>query len=312
MQLSPAFRPHRQLFSVPALLALLPLFAGCGSTGPETAESSPYVPLPDPEPDSIGFFLTEFDASLRAWTNLKLAGRGERDERMRRTLEREMTQRARKRSEDLLQEFETGPPSNRAVAAVALGFTKDPAMMSPLYAALNDRESDVVHNALLGLGHLASPDTPPTELCYLLHNDPDPWIRSNAAYAISSVVAAGGETPDMLKRACREALIDEEPGVRAQCASTLGMAHDVASIEDLGDLLYDDVQLVGAAAASALSLIGRTEVESKGKSARLLAQALDRVDDKQREFLLDELALMSEIHHGDESVEWQEWAHKLP
>ena len=137
MQLSPAFRPHRQLFSVPALLALLPLFAGCGSTGSETAESSPYVPLPDPEPDSIGFFLTEFDASLRAWTNLKLAGRGERDERMRRTLEREMTQRARKRSEDLLQEFETGPPSNRAVAAVALGFTKDPAMMSPLYAALN-------------------------------------------------------------------------------------------------------------------------------------------------------------------------------
>ena len=288
------------------------LLSGCASTGKEDAETSPYVPLPDPEPDSIGFFLSEFDASLRAWTNLKLGGRGARDDRMRRTLEREMSQRARKRSAEILAELENGPKQNRAVAAVALGFTGDPSMMGPLYAALDDTETDVVHNALLGLGHLASSETPPSELCYLLANDPDPWIRNNAAFALSSVVGAGAELPDFGRRACRDALGDEEPGVRAQCASILAMAEDVRAIEALGDLLYDDVDLVSAAAASALSRIGRKQIETKGRAARLLTDALDRVDQKNRGFLLDELSRMSEIHHGEETEGWREWANKLP
>lgn len=303
----------------PTLLALfaslVPLGAvltGCASSGQSEPETRPYVPLPDPEPESIGFFLTEFDASVRAWTNLELSGRSSREQRMRRGLEKEMGQRARKRQEELLSELRSGPPTNRAVAAVALGFTGDPAVVGPLYEALLDPSDDVVHNALLGLGRLGSPDTPTTEICYLLRNDADPWIRNNAAFALQTIVAAGGEPSDLLRRSAREALGDQEPGVRAQCASVLGLAHDADAIEELGDLIYDETPLVSAAAITALGSIGRYRPESKGRCARFLAQALDRVGPKQREFLVSELARMSEVHLGDDPEPWLEWAARLP
>lgn len=304
-------RPRR-LRALGLCLALLALpLAGCRSSDTK-AETRPFVPLPDPEPDSIGFFLTEFDASLRAWNNLRLSGRGERDARTRRSLEKELGQRARRRQDELVAELETGPPTNRSVAAVALGFTRDPVVLSPLCAALTDQEPDVVLNALLGIGELASPDTPPAEICYLLRNDNDPWIRNNAAFALQSIVAAGATPTEAILEACREALGDSEAGVRAQCASTLGMAHDAASTKELGDLLYDSAPLASAAAATALGSIGREVPEAKGRCARLLADALDRTGKKQRPILIESLASMSEVHFGDDSEPWVEWARKLP
>lgn len=296
-----------------ALLApLLLALGGCASSGSAEPETRPFVPLPDPEPESIGFFLTEFDASVRAWTNLELGARSERDRRTRRGLEKEMGERARKRQEELLAELQTGPPKNRAVAAVALGFTRDPAMVGPLYAALSDPSSDVVHNALLGLGRLASPDTPQTEICYLLRNDPDAWIRNNAAYALQAIVAAGAPAGDLTRSSAREGLSDEEAGVRAQCASVLGLAKEAAATGELGDLLYDTTPLVAAAAATALATIGRDVPEAKGRCARLLADALARVGAVQKAFLIDELARMSDQHFGDDAQGWQDWARRLP
>lgn len=295
------------------LLACVGLaLGGCRSSGAAQDETRPYVPLPDPSPDSIGYFLSEFDASLRAWNNLRLAGRGAEDERTRRGLEKEMGQRARKRQDELLRELEAGPPANRAVAAVALGFTHDPAALSPLCAALSDTEDDVVLNALLGLGVLASPDTPLGEVTYLLRNDPDPWIRSNAAFALQSVVAAGAAGTDALERACRDALADAEAGVRAQCASTLGLLGDAASVDDLGDLLYDDAPLVAAASASALARIGSATPAAKGSAARLLADALGRTKARRRSHLYDALKRLAEANLGDEPEAWQDWARRLP
>ena len=302
--------PCLRLALLGTLLAL-PL-AGCAASGAADRETEPYVPLPDPEPDSIGFFLTEFDASLRAWTNLTLAGSSDKERRMRRGLEREMGQRARKRQDELVAELQSGPPKNRAVAAVALGFTGDPSVMSPIYAALEDVDDDVVHNALLGLGHLRSPDTPLAELCYLLRNDPDPWVRNNAAFALSSVIGAGGKPTPLSKRSCREALNDEEPGVRAQCATILGLTEEAAAVDELGDLLYDEVELVSAAAAASLAAIGKQEPTRKGAVARHLADALDRVPSARRPFLLAELIELSDLHHGDEAEAWQDWARRLP
>lgn len=295
-----------------SLVPLGALAAGCASSGAAAPETRPYVPLPDPEPDSIGFFLTEFDASVRAWTNLELSGNSSREQRTRRGLEKEMRQRARRRQEELLGELRSGPPANRAVAAVALGFTGDPAVVGPLYEALSDPSDDVVHNALLGLGRLGNPDTPTTEVCYLLRNDPDAWIRNNAAFALQAIVAAGAPPTDLALRSAREALSDKEPGVRAQCASVLGLARDVEAVDDLGDLLYDETPLVAAAAITALGSIGRYRPEAKGRCARFLAQALARVGPKQREFLVSELARMSEVHFGDDPEPWLEWAARLP
>jgi len=284
--------------------------AGCQGTG-SSSQGEPYTPPAELEPDSIGYFLAEYDKSLRRWTDLRLAPASQRDARMLRALDLNLRQRAIKRKQELVGVLETGPRSNREVAAVALGFTGDPSVLSPLLAALADPNESVVEKVLLGLGVLADPETPLAKILFLLQAATQPWTRSNAAYALHCIVAAGGND-DSLPEACRMALTDEEPGVRAQAASVLGMIHDADSIQNLGDLLQDDVNLALQAAATALARIGREHVEKKGVVARLLVDALDRVERSQRPWLIRELMRLADRNLGEESDPWREWAYRLP
>jgi len=277
----------------------------------ELGESSPYTPSADTDPDPIGYFLTQYDKSLQRWNELKLNAKTEREFRALNALERNMTKRSKDRELELVVELETGPPANREVAAVALGFTGNPAILSPLVAALSDPVEPVVQKALLGIGILASPDTPTAQITYLLLQHPDPWTRNNAAYALACIVASGSR-PDGLADDCRDALVDEEPGVRAQIASVLGMLEDPDAVPILSDLLYDDVRLVFSASATALATIGRGVDSRKGTCARALADALDRVDSRRRERVLDELMRLGERNLGEESEEWLEWAYRMP
>lgn len=309
---SPRVEPESRLVLLWAATALL-LAAGCRSTaaGSETApEAEPYVPLRE-EPQSIGFFLTEFDASLRAWTNLRLAGTSRKDQRALRVLEQDLEKRATERQEEIVGELRSGPPQNRAIAAAALGFTQDPAVMTELLAALGDRSDEVVSNALLGLGLLAQPDTPCGQIERLLEGSSDAWTRSNAAFALQRVAAAGGR-PTGLVEACRRALTDSEPGVRAQAATTLGIAADAGAVEALDELLYDDLPLVCASAAHALASIGSENLEQKGPAARALTRSLDRVPEGHRGDVLRELVRLNGAHLGEDVEPWQEWAAKLP
>ena len=199
-------------------------------------------------------------------------------------------------------------------AAMALGFSSDERALSPLLNALSDSNPTVVQNALTGIGLLARPETPTDALTDFLVNHPDPWTRNNAAFALQCIVAArpSDQADPELASDCRDALIDEEPGVRAQCASVLGILRDPEAIQPLSDLLYDDVNLVSAAAATSLSHIGRHEMKSKGEAARELVESLDRLDQKRREVVLRELTLLSERNYGDKTEDWMEWAARLP
>ena len=292
------------------LFALLAGACTSGSTSKDV-EGTPYVPLEDPGEEPIGFFLAQFDKSLARWTELTLNAKNERDQRTLRALERNMSKRAVKREEELVQQVHAGPPMNRQVAAVALGFTGDAAHLTPLMNTLSDPNAAVVQKGLLGLGILGVPETPLAEISDLLVNHPDAWTRNNAAFAAQRIVAAGGGTDELIV-ACRDALIDEEPGVRAQAASILGMLKDPDSLAALGDILYDEVSLASAASATALSRIGRENPERKGEIARLLVDALDEVEPKRRGHLLRELSLLAGRNLGEESTLWREWAYNMP
>lgn len=307
-------RRDRRVLRAALAVTLALALPGCSSSGSadeELGDPTPYTPPEPEEPDTIGYFLTRYDESVRAWTNYKLRERTPEVERRLRGLERELRQRANRRLDELIEQVETGPPINRSVAAVALGFTGDPAAQGPLLSALSDPVDDVVQNALLGLGQLGRPDTPTSEITYLMRSSTDPWIRSNAAFALQRIVASGAEGEDILV-AARAGLGDEEAGVRAQCAAVVGMLNDDESVEVLSDLLYDDVVLVAAASASSLSRIGLAVDQEKGEIARTLVTALEKLDEDRQAVVLVELIRLCEANLGDEAEDYKEWAYKLP
>ncbi|MEM7310587.1 MAG: HEAT repeat domain-containing protein [Planctomycetota bacterium] len=299
----------RQLLVAPLALPLL--LVGCIAPDGGEPESEPYTPREADEPATIGYFITSLDNQLKAWTNLKLGATSNKELRTLRSLERELNQSTSKRRGELLEQLESPSPKSRAVSAIALGFSGDPSVAGPILNALSDPDPLVVNNALVGLGVLASADTPLARVCYLLANNPDPWTRNNAAYAMAAVIAAGGRDECVLD-SCRGGLIDAEGGVRAQSASILGMLSDVESVQPLGDLLFDDQMLVGRASAAALGTIGLKVLEEKGKIARLLVDAAPRVQPSLRNTILGELARMSTDNYGEDLELWTEWAYRLP
>ncbi len=295
------------------LCFVLVLSCGCKSTDSTARDGvgTPYVP-PAPLPDdSIGYFLAQIDKSLQHWSELKLGSRGPRQDLTLQALEESLRRRSVERQDELVRELEAGPPTNREIAAVALGFTGDPAVLSPLLAALLDPDPGVAQKAVLGLGILALPETPLSEIAGLLSRDPDAWTRNNAAFALHRIVSAGGRL-EGLELTLEEALLDSEPGVRAQAASTLGLLGTPDAIQSLGALLTDSTSLVAAAAASSVVSIGRLHPEKKGEAARVLADALDRVSSSQRTLLVRELSRLSGKDLGPDTAPWREWAYRMP
>jgi hypothetical protein len=272
--------------------------------------SSAYVPLPDPERPPIGYFLVDFDARLRWWSSKRLEARTEKDWLQIESVEQQMWQDAWKRKDELIEVLQTGPPRNREVAAAALGFTRDREVLGPLLNALSDVRQEVIQKALLGLGVLADPATPLAQPLYLLGGSHDAWTRNNAAYAISRVVGAGGRD-DLLAEACRDALRDDEAGVRVQCANILGTLLDPDSIEPLAVLLEDERSTVCLASASSLRRIGQEDSDSTAVVARLLVDGLARVERGHRNILIDELVRLRGKDLGRSIDPWREWAYQL-
>ena len=294
-----------------ALVLLGLLAAGCRSAEPEPVKTEPFVPLPDEDPASIGFFLTQLDKSLQRWSDLKLTASDAKDERTLQALEKNLELDTRKRQDELVAVLEAGPPTNRQIAAAALGFTHDPAVLSPLLSALSDRDPALVQKALLGLGILALPETPLAQLLHIMLRDSDPWTRNNAAFALQCITSTGGRSMD-LAAAALSGLADSEPGVRAQCASILGILEEPEAVEPLANLVYDDVSLVSAAAVTALARIGRFQQQKKGQAARALADALDELEDGRRTQVLRGLMALSDQNLGEDATVWREWAYRLP
>lgn len=264
------------------------------------------------QPVPIGKFMADLDGSIRAWTNLIMSAQTEEDRRKASLLEQSLSATTHKRRSELIEQLESGPLSNRVVAASALGFTHDLEAQSPLIAALDDAHPEVVSNALLGLMLLGRADTPLGQICGLMSSSTDAGIRRNAAQCAASLVQAGARD-DCILPASRLGLVDkEEPTVRAYSALILATLEDRASLPALCDRLYDSVPLVRAAAARAVAYIGEQNPQDKGTAARALVAVLEKGDPANQAQLMKALVELSSINYGPEMKEWVEWAARLP
>jgi hypothetical protein len=303
------------------LLVTLLLTAACASTGGRGSAQDPVdeVSVIEPydaavyqrKPETIGSILMELDLSMGDWNHLILTARNSADRRRVSLLEKDIMRRVHLHLDKLVMQLETGPNTNRIVAAMALGFSRDRAVLSPLLSALEDPVQDVVNNALLGIALLGQPDTPLAGVALLLRAAPQATTRHNAAYAILHCLTNGSDASAVLD-AVRLGLADEHPGVRAQCALALAAAGDADSLDDLVARLDDDVALPAGAAARALGNLAHADNHIMGKVARALASSLARAEPALRAGLLRELARLAGVHLGEEADAWVQWAHRLP
>lgn len=277
----------------------------------EPTTYDPAVVAPD-APEPIGKLLVDLDASLRAWTSRVLSAESREEKRTAYGLELDIRRRVKPRVAELIHELETSPaPSNRMTAAAALGFSAAVEAQSPLLNALHDPSIDVVNNALIGLAVLRRADTPLEPLQGVLSDHPDGMVRSNAAWALRSVVEAGAEGASA-SAVARAALHDSEPFVRGQSALLLAAIDDFDAVEGIADLALDPTPFVRLCASRALVAIGLADPHSKGMAARALAQSYAQAEKELKPALRRALAQLAGGDLGDESKPWLEWAAKMP
>ena len=302
--------PHARF---PAILFALACVA-CAGTGAKSGasdEDTPFVAINPENPPPIGKFLAELDLAMRYWTNLTLTASTAESQREARQLEAHLSLQTSRRIGELIEQLQSGPPRNRQRAATALGFTHDSRAQGPLLAALHDSDANVVHNSLLGLALLAMGDTPTDRLVELMADHEDPDTRSQAAYALRSIAAAGGPADDLVGPA-QMALLDPDAGVRSQAALVLGLAIDGESVQQLGDLLYDEIPLVQHAAIEALLLIGQGDGRSRGATARALVDAWVEAKRAMRQRLKMSIVVLAGEDLGEAEEDWIEWSRRLP
>jgi len=304
----------------PVIAAAGLVLGACATTGKDDSSRGPHPSDPRPiaeiveatrQPTPIGKFLSDLDASIRAWNNLLISA-GTEDERKRaRLLETNLMAAAHHRRSELIEQLETGPPSNRMIAACALGFTRDAEAQSPLLAALEDADPEVVGNALIGLMLLGRADTPLDPMCRLLETGSGADVRRNAAQCLAALVQAGARA-DCVLPVARVALADVDAGIRSQCALILGGMVDAQSLDALLDRLHDPVPLVSAASARAVAHIGRNSPADRGRAGRALFEAFRDLRGAVRNHMRRSLMELAGVDLGKEPKDWEEWVRRLP
>jgi PBS lyase HEAT-like repeat len=300
-----------------ATLALLVLASSCASDGGSSSvidDSQTFEAIgpSSRSDDSIGMYLGDLSTSMNAWMEKTMTATTNQERNTQALLQINITERVRKRQDEILTELETGPTRNRVIAAAAIGFCGDPAVLSPLIAALDDPNEKVVSNALLGLTVLDSPDTPLGEVADLMTYATEAKTRWSAANCARSLIEAGADGAPVLS-AARSGLTDvEEPMVRTQSALIVARLKDDESIDALASLLYDEAPIVSSSAARALAYIGREVDTAKGDCARALVTALAEGDRDLQERIHPSLVELSRRNFDLDLELWAEWVARQP
>jgi HEAT repeat protein len=301
---------------------LLALFPACASTegtsgdaldgAKERMKITAYNPDAKLENITIGSALAQLDRWIQMWNNLFLSGSAATDAQRLQGLEDAIEHKTAKLYYQILAELESGPPYNRRVAAVAIGFVGSAESLSPLLNALSDPDDQVVANALLGLAVLGDSNTPTESLVHFMQFGATPAIRNNATLTTLEVLRKGGDGGEQVTAAARNALLDDDPGVRTQAALILAHELDVGAIDALALQLFEDpVPSAAMAASRALAYLGSKKVKYKGAVARVLTAALSRVSKPVRGSLLMDLRKLSSLNWAEDE-DWVTWAHRLP
>ena len=263
-------------------------------------------------PDSIGVFLAGLDKSMRAWTNLTLTAQTQTDRNKARRLQEVLMREVHARQQELVDELESGPPRNRAIAAGALGFSASKDVQGPLLVGLGDKDSAVVQNSALSLALLENPETPMEPLLEVMRANLNGKARANAAYAVRTILEAGApSSPDVVK-AARSALFDQEPFAQAQAALIVAVTGAGECIPDLAEALGGREPLVVNAATQALVALGRHDVKLLGPCGRALVTGLGTAPEELQPVLQRALVMLSGQNFGEDEKAWSEWAQRLP
>ncbi len=314
-----------------ALLATPLLFAACASAPKEEVDQKPRygkpsVSLGADEEVNVDNLFIRLDLAQRYWSNLQITAKDSTEKHRVDEVKKDIIFRATRHQADLITALETGPPSQRQIAAFALGFSEvrelpsdardsarahriDP--VGPLTAALQDPVPTVVANAAYALGLLARADAPTSQLVQLLDSSPDKDVRINASWALIRLVAEGAR-PEGLAAVARRALSDEIHGVRSHAAQIIAHLGDYDSIDALAAVLRDEKNLPAAAASRCLAYMGHGSKQHLGTCARALAGALPDVRPAVRTWLLADLISLAGRNYGENAdEEWLRWATDL-
>jgi hypothetical protein len=251
-----------------AALAVLSASAGCGGT-----------------PDAERSRLEVFDALAKLMLDYNEAlGRGEPVPIEAHTVK--LQKFVSKEFEAVLEGLGSNDPDRRAVAAFALGFSRNRGAVAPLEAASSAPEPGVRANAVASLGVLGFEDVPVEPFRKLLE-DPHATVREAVLFGLRQLVdekndrglleAVHARLSDAVANVRNEALIllrkcrrgesvqpilktvvrDREPLVRMNAAVTLGKigAAAQAATPALVEMLRDEESKVVDAAYKALNLI---------------------------------------------------------
>ncbi|MDF1838012.1 MAG: HEAT repeat domain-containing protein [Planctomycetota bacterium] len=314
------------------LATSLPILVACSSTPKDDAPSGSKLGKPsvslgaEGETDASDLFI-RLDLAQRYWSNLQITAKDNTEKHRASKIEEDIRFRATRHQADLIQALETGPPSQRQIAAFALGFSEirqlpsdardkkrshriDP--VGPLTAALQDPVPQVVANAAYALGLKATSSVPTSQLIQLLASSPDTQVRNNASWALLRIVTSGAR-PEGLAPVVRRALSDSEHGVRSHSAQMIALLMDFDSIDDLAQVLRDEKNLPAAAASRCLTFMGHRSKEHLGRCARALATALPEVRPAVRTWVLADLVALADRNYGDDADdEWLRWANDIP
>lgn len=302
------------------LLPVLVVSSGCRSSGTKAnaldpdREIKPIGALVEAtkKPESIGKLLADLNSSIKAWNNLNLAAKTPKEQARARDIELHIQTVAHQRRGEIVSELESGPLNNRIVAATALGFTRDAEAQGPLMAALEDSHEEVINNALIGLWLLGRTDTPIEKVCPLLSTTHSDDVRSNAALLLA-MLTREGQAGECELPAARMGLLDTSPTVRAHSAMILANRLDSQSMQALLDRLDDDTVLVSAAAARAITYVGKSVPQAKGPAARGLVKAwIAATDEARKKIVLASLVDLAQSNYGSDEKEWIKWAERLP
>jgi len=198
---------------------------------------------------------------------------------------------------DLIRVLETGAPSVREGAAIALGEMQSeraippliaatgivdqedtrlaakealikigPPAVAQLIAALEDANHLIRMNAADALGEIRDPRANPPLLAHL-EKDAHRLVRIAAAYALGKI--GKKESVPLLMAV----LAEEDKDLREGAAVSLGLLKDGRAVQPLGTLLDDDTWAVREQAAEALGRIGAADPKGAGATARILLEA---------------------------------------
>jgi len=218
-----------------------------------------------------GTLFLSLDQNLRKWREIS-ARTQLSDLAQRASLEEVLTRQVYYNFDAILAELQHGvDPEHRVVAAAALGFSRIPApdepggdpsfpalhvrAVEPLVQALDSGNDELVVNALLSLGRIASPDMSRQVLVELMVKHHDASVRANAALALAQVCTEADAS--LVTGPVFSAISDPDATVRLHAVKALGRLHDPGSVGSLLDRLRrDDTPLVRACAALELGKLG--------------------------------------------------------